>query len=107
MTPIELLHKTRRTLDERGWCKDRFFDNQTGQVCLVGALIFAHSGNPDASELSRCQQDPVFLKAYETLGMVTAEPGALSTWNDQLRRRRPDIDIALDQALEILERTTA
>ena len=103
MTPVELVAKTKAVLDERGWCKGHYFDQLTGEVCLVGALIHAHSGRDDGGGLTRCHADGTFTKVYDLLGEITGMPQALSGWNDDVDRRRADVVKALDQAIEQLE----
>lgn len=43
----ELLIAAKQQIEKRGWTRQRFYDPDTGKVCMVGALQAVEYGHPD------------------------------------------------------------
>jgi hypothetical protein len=101
MTSCELRLKAAEILEERGHCKWMLCDEETGRVCVNGALLLA-AGAP-VEKLRRCDWDiwldgrsDAVTEAVKAMGFVHEQAGSGSTlessvWNNKPERTQEEV----------------
>lgn len=89
MTHNELIDRAVAILKSRGWCQKQF-ENNLGEVCIIGALNRACD---DPSDLML--EVFVIQRILARLGMHGESAFALGRWNDRASRTKEEVILAL------------
>ena len=73
-------------LRERGWCKRALVDSE-GRMCLLGAIVVASEGSPDAFSRDQTPLERVIRKQIPG--------GMISAWNNTAERTFEDVEALL------------
>jgi hypothetical protein len=110
LSPVDVLRKAKALIEERGWCKGRFVEDD-GSCCVEGAVLLA-SGYPEAklspTRPPQEREEPYlrFAKMAEARILSRAVGRAsdvIWAWNDRQGQTKQDILAGIDRAIALAE----
>jgi hypothetical protein len=102
--PIDVLTKTKNTIQEYGWLQNRLYDDKTHAMCIRGALMYALSGHSITEWYDHW--NPGTIGDYNTIEAELSgfsewpNGNAVVTWNNRIGRTKEEVIALLDQRIE-------